>query len=933
MSVHLFASRRLGDVDSVTLDARYVQALDASLDELVVGGKAHNLARLLVLGSPVPPGVVLTRAALDRILEHNGLQGCVEDVCQRSGTADGAGDLLAGLALQSATIGDLVMHAAWPADITECVDQIARAMLPGVLAVRSSAVGEDGGDSSFAGQFDSVLGVDSPLDLANAIRQCWASQWSARALFYRHSRHLQPRGMAIVIQQQVEAAVAGVLFTVDPGGGVAPNGADAANMVIEACAGLADRLVSGSVDPDRFVVSRADGSVFSKAIAQEDPHREARGVLLDRLPELVQYALSIEEAFGSPQDIEWAIDRAGHIWVVQSRPITTLRPSTAPGESTGGQPVSWSNANVNENFPDPISPFLYSIASLGYYHYFRNLGLAFGVSRRRLAAMEPSLRAIIGVHGARMYYNLSSIHAVLRMAPFGEALAGAFNRFVGTEGTAPPPRGAVDWTSRRGRVSQGLEVARIVGSTLWQYVFLRRRIESFERTADQFAVRTRPDGLAGRSLPELGDDLQAFLTIRFHTWTNASLADTAAMVSYALLERSLRGLGEGVSLHNRLLRALPGVPSGQPPIRLWALSRLIRADVALRELFATCSASAILEAIRTDPRFDAFRREFERYLEDWGFRSSSELMLTVPSLQERPEPAIDLLKQYAVCDGEPPEAAMARQAAERMTDTAGVYRQLRFRSPVRAIWIRLVLGWTQRAVCYRERARLKQALLYTRCRRVAVAIGDQLVRCGAIATRDDVFMLTWNEVEELVTGRAMFPYSIRRLVEMRRRDHERLAAMRPPDSMRLGEGEYLSPSTGAAGVDAVEAPSVSASGESALMRGTSACGGKTTARAAVLSDVSASHMLVRGDVLVTRQTDPGWGPVFCLISGLVIERGGMLSHGAILAREFGLPCVVGVKDATRLIPHGVVVTVDGDAGTCSIGRPASAKPDGDVQPG
>jgi pyruvate,water dikinase len=591
--------------------------------------------------------------------------------------------------------------------------------------------------------------------------------------------------------------------------------------------------------------------------------------------------------------------------------------------------VSWSNANVNENFPDPISPFLYSIASLGYYHYFRNLGLAFGVSRRRLTLMEPSLRAIIGVHGARMYYNLSSIHAVLRMAPFGEALAGAFNRFVGTDGSAPPPRGAVGWASRRGRLSQALEVARIVVCTAWQYLFFRRRIEMFERTADEFVARTRPEMLAGRSLSELGDDLQAFLTIRFQRWKNASLADTAAMVSYAWLEHSLRGLGEGVSLHNRLLRALPGVPSSQPPVRLWALSRLIRADEGLRELFASRPASAILDAVRSDLRFSAFLEAFDRFLDEWGFRSSAELMLTVPSLQERPEPAIDLLKQYAACDGEPPEAAMARQAVERVADTTRVYRTLRFRSPLRAIWIRVVLRWTQLAVCYRERARLKQALLYTRCRRVAMAIGDLLARSGAIATRDDVFMLTWQEVEELVTGRAMFPYSVARLVELRQGEHERLSAMRPPDAMPLGEGEYLPQST----VRQPAGAPPSGADTSSEMRGTSACGGTTTARAAVLADVSESQRLGRGDILVTRQTDPGWGPVFCLISGLVIERGGMLSHGAILAREFGLPCIVGVKDATRRIPHGAIVTVDGDRGTCVIAAPAPAEPEaGEPQP-
>jgi len=890
-----------------------LEPLSSQAEEEAAGGKARNLSKLLALGLPVPPGLVLTRAAFDCMLDYDGLRARIAEAEREAGGRRAEGDASAALARSADAVRELLARAPWPPEVEGCIRQAAREALPGPLAVRSSAVGEDGAAASFAGQFDSVLDVGSLAALEAAIRRCWASHWSARAQFYRTTRRATPLGMALVIQKQVDAAVAGVLFTVAPAA-AGGNGARA-HMVIESCSGLAEGLVSGRTEPDRLVIDRSTGEVVSEVVAGQDPHRAARACLKERLAELVQYAEAIEEGFGCPQDIEWAIDRSGRVWIVQSRPITTLPASTRQPDAG----VSWSNANVSENFPGPISPFLYSIAAVGYYHYFRNLGLAFGVSKRRLAAMDRPLGTIIGVHGARMYYNLSNIHAVLRLAPFGDALAAAFNRFVGTAGRAPSPRGVVDWSSRRGRVSQAIEVVRIAACTAWQYALLRRRIETFERTADEYAARTRPEALADRPLQDLGDDLAAFLDIRFHRWKNASLADAAAMVCYALLERSLRGLGDDDVLHNRLLRALPGVPSSQPPLRLWALSRLIREHPALRSLFATGSASEILAAIRADPRFHAFSLEFGRFLDDWGFRSSEELMLTVPSLQERPEPAIELLRQYAASDGEPPQDAIARQAASRVADTARLLKSLRFRAPLRALWIRLVLAATQRAICYRERARLKQALLYTRCRRVALAIGDRLARAGKVASRDDVFMLTWREVTELIDGSAMFPYSTLQLVDLRRHAHARLAAMRPPDAVRLDEGEYLP----------IEQPPQPAgelwpeAGSGTALVGTSACSGRTTARAAVLADVAEARKLARGDVLVTRQTDPGWGPVFCLISGLVIERGGMLSHGAILAREFGLPCVVGVKDATRLIPHGATITVDGDRGACHLAAPAA----------
>ena len=161
----------------------------------------------------------------------------------------------------------------------------------------------------------------------------------------------------------------------------------------------------------------------------------------------------------------------------------------------------------------------------------------------------------------------------------------------------------------------------------------------------------------------------------------------------------------------------------------------------------------------------------------------------------------------------------------------------------------------------------------------------------------------------------MFGGSSADLVLLRRHQHERLSALNPPDTFLLPEGEIFDARTEP---DLKATSAVVEASAGAILTGTTACGGLVTARAAVLGDVGQASRLKRGDVLVTRQTDPGWAPVFCLVSGLVIERGGMLSHGAIIAREFGVPCVVGVKDAASLIPHGATVTVDGSRGECRL---------------
>jgi len=855
-----------------------VVSLGDAFDETRCGGKAFNLRRLMQAGASVPGGMVIP-----------------------NGELDGHDTFAAGL---------------W-----------ARLNFP-IAIVRSSAIGEDSDGASYAGQLDSIADVTSAAALRDALERVWASQRSDRVLAYQAARGVALAGMGIIIQRQVSAVVSGVLFTESP--------ADPEEMLLEYCDGMGEALVSGAVNPGRVSIRRcpdAGGAFGWKVLASAEEPIPAEGLLLNegRITELATLALSIERTFGRAQDIEWTIDRDRKLWIVQSRPITARpRKSTSDGAAhppTGENRVRWSNANVNENFPQPICPLLYSLARQGYYHYFRNLGRAFGVSRGRLGQMEPAFRQIIGVHGARMYYNLSSIHSVLRSMPFGDLLAASFNQFVGAEDTNATPLG------HGYRLKQSVELLVIASKTFWQYLFISRRVQRFEATVDAHAAETNPAALAERPLPALLANFRSFMDIRCNRWNDAALADAGAMVCYGLLQRLLARAfpaHDQQALHNSLLKALPDLVSGVPPLKLWDLSRLVRNDADLFALFQCAPAEMVLEEVRTNPQFWTFRESLERFLDDWGYRCSGELMLTVPSFQEDTAPVIELLKAYVVRDGDAPADALARQAAERVRETRTVLAALRSRplssfAPFlrQSLVVGTVLTWTQTCIQLRERARLKQALLYSRLRRVLLQIGERLTAADLISERDDVFFLSTEELELLADGGEMFPHHVKELVALRRRAHAHVTRSTPPDSIDLGAGEYL-PSLvvqpfRAANSEVVQPfRAAQSTPDSSTLRGIGACGGRTSARAAVLLDVTQSRQLNGGDVLVTKQTDPGWGPIFPLVSGLVIERGGMLSHGAIIAREFGIPSVVGVKDATRLIAHGSTITVDGDRGEVHI---------------
>ena len=834
-------------------------------DVAVVGEKAYTLGRLLRAGYNVPAGVVLT---VDAFARHH---------------TDGA--------TECASLDDYVLSL---------LAATAPSFAGGPLVVRSSAVGEDGATQSFAGQLESVLHVTEVAGLERAVLQVWSSYWSERVRFYRAARGADESGMGVIVQRQVDARAAGVMFTSTVEG----------HMLIELTAGLADRLVAGEVDGERVVLDRA-GMVR---------YRDDRTVRLsdDAIAELHRLALELERELGGPQDVEWALGaRDGVVYVVQSRAITApvsvaslLRRAT----QEGARRVVWSNANINENYPRPVTPLLYSIATAGYANYFRNLALVFGVSPWRIEAMEPAFRRIIGAHGGRMYYNLSAIHSVLRLAPFGRQLAASFDEFVGADGSdvaTQAPRAV-------SKTRQFLEAAKIIAGAGWHFATLERRVRRFERRVDDFAKRADPARLGAMPITELGDLSAEFMEIRRRHWVDASLADAASMLCYGalagLLRRAYAGTGRD-ELHTSLLKAIPGVVSGEPVLALWELSRIIRADRELHVLVERQRPRKVLETVATDKRFTRFHEGLTNYLDTWGFRCSEELMLDGPSFQEDPAPVIDMLRAYARVEGPSPAESMRQQAAERELETARILDELRgrvvsHRVPLGyAAVLSVLLPRTHAAIRYRERVRLKQALLYSRCRRIVLATGEALVRRGVIATIDDVFFLTADELIAIGSGTAMLPEATRAVVVARRAEHVRMSALNPPDSFTLGEGEY-STSFG----DATSAEDANAG----ALRGTPACGGRARGRAAILSSVTEAERLAQGDVLVTRQTDPGWGPVFFLISGLVIERGGMLSHGAIIAREFGIPCVVCVKHAMERIPNGAMVEVNGDSGVVHV---------------
>lgn len=832
-----------------TTNLDWLADLGSARDAGPFGAKAASQAALLRAGLPVPRGVVATDRLRQEYLESTGVDPFDAEAILDTRLPD---------RLRS-TLLDACSHLKRP------------------LIVRSSGLGEDSSDASFAGILESFGDVDGDLDLEQAVLRCWGARGAERVRAYESRRGRDLDGLAVLIQEQVPAAFAGVLFTCDPSD---PASGEA---VIEFVAGPGEQLVSGRVTPGRCSMDPAGRLVELQGLEDGGDC----GPVLEKGIEFASLAETARRIGGSEQDVEWVLSTSGRLYVVQSRPITATS-STRPK-------VAWTNANVDENFPTPITPLQYSVAATGYTHYFKGLARVIGVSEQAIHSADARFQRLVGAHEGRLYYQLSNLHAVMREAPGGEFLTSSFNAFTGAEGFPRSER-----VHREGRLRRALRLCRAAFRMTRAWFGLERGVERFENRVDAYARSTSPDILDGLGRVELGERLEGFVRIRRHEWTDAGLADASAMITHGLLLRLLGGVeGDPRAAAGELLQGLD-VVSAAPAAGLWELARLVREseDEELEALLRAGDDAVALAAIRERPKHAGFRAALDSWLETHGHRCSGELVLTVESYREDPKRVLSLLRAYLdAASADPREVALLR-GQERQIALFRLRREL-------GGWRGRLLGPVARAcarsVSMRERARGKQALLYRRLRDVALALGDALVHEGILASGADAFYFSIEELSDLAAGTSLQPACAGRIAQVRREEHERQASNRPPGAFQLPEGEYW-----------IGSEEEHDSGES--LEGTGACAGVITGRAVVLTDLAHADAVQPGDILVTRQTDPGWAPLFPLISGLVVERGGLLSHGAILAREYGLPTVVGVPGVTGTLETGDRIRVDGGRG-------------------
>ncbi|MEV0378832.1 PEP/pyruvate-binding domain-containing protein [Nonomuraea sp. NPDC050643] len=824
-----------------------------------VGGKAANLGVLTRAGLPVPPGFCVTTEAYRRIAADLG---------------DVSDPEMARKHILSVPIPDDIARA------------VVEALPAGPVAVRSSATAEDLPYASFVGQQDTYLNVVGPEAVLDAVRHCWASLWTDRAVAYRESNGIDHGSvrLAVVVQEMVQSATAGVLFTANPVTG------RRRQAVIDAAPGLGEAVVSGAVNPDHFTVDPETGKVLERRLG--DKRHAVRSLpgggvehvttamsepcLTDaQLAELAALGARVEDLYGAPQDTEWAFDASGRLWLTQARPITTLFP--VPGERHDGLRVY----------------FCFSVAQ-GVFRPFTPMGLAAARAMSSGVAElfgSPVAAPLAGAPnfaeaGGRLFIDVTGVlrsragrTIVPRVFDFMEARSARILR-----GMFDDPRLSLTTTSWRpliGRLARIMVRHRVpitLAHALADPAGAERRLR---RYADRHVAALAPP--AGASLTERVDHVATALIK--HIVPLAPRVFPVAMGAVPMLllaSRLLKGRASADELQI-VLRGVPRNVTTEMDLALWALAQRLRREPEVAARFL----SEPPEVLAREP----LPAEVREFLDLYGHRAVAEIDLGLPRWSEDPTHVIGMIANYLRLEDPAlaPDALFAKGAAEAeamIEDLAG-----RVGGPRRGL-VRFALGRARELIGVRELPKFIIVRVFAELRAQLLDVGRELAGRGLLAAAEDVFFVTLAEAK---AGR-----DLRETVARRRELHERELRRRHLPRVLLSDGTE---------------PEAVASGEVAegALTGSPASPGQVTGVARVVLDPVGAR-LEPGEILVCPSTDPGWTPLFLTAGGLVMEMGGPNSHGAVVAREYGIPAVVGVPHATDRIVTGQIVTVDGTTG-------------------
>ncbi|WP_095981379.1 PEP/pyruvate-binding domain-containing protein [Melittangium boletus] len=876
-----------------------------------VGQKFARQQRLAQRGLPVPPFFCLTTGTFQQVAAPilpsiEQLTAMVDQTSQQDirRVASGIEQLFL----------DVPLGAEREASILEAFDRTFGA--DATVAVRASVVGsslaesEDSETDPFAGVSSTFLYVKRG-QLLDRIRRCWASGFTPEGLIYRLAQGRGLRGLtvAVGVQRMIPGRRSFVVFTCDPK-------TTERKTLIVAGHGIGEGVVQEKVGVDHYFLHPQTGRIGQElghkaemlcenpvpggellCLPVPEPLRDAPCLSDAEIQRLGALARDIENIFGVPQDIEGTFTEDGTLHVLQSRPIAfDFRKIRV-----------WSCANVSESFPGVTTPLTYSLASHFYEVIFYDLvRRMWGADSRTLHDHKTAFQNMLGFIDGRVYHSLSGLMHVNGMnpiaAPFMRDLEHVLQLDTSLFIRLPGHRDSFPSTAQ-----YALALGRAITGALSATAWFRHDFDAYEKWWKQT--------LAGiRTLtPEQEDPLVLIHHFR-RLWTGVGNWWGLTLINhwyintyYGLASRLLlKWTGEDPSalLVGLLCGARPDA-STHSLLSAVALAETVRADSALSKLFAEGEAEAVWRKIEAREVPAAFAQAFREHLREYGDRGIQELNVERPNLRETPWELVRIVQSYARTSVTREELKASDKA--RRTEAEAQLRQLLKGQPLRRLALQPLLERLRLVIGLREDSRFWRGQLFGFSKRVFAALGQRMAERGVLEAPLDVHYLTMHEVLDHFEGRGV-TRRLSELVRLRRQEHQDNQKRQPlRDFTTVGSV-----------ADGIPQAAEAVSGDASLLKGIGSSAGIVEGFARIVKDPGAVGTLSKEDILIAKETDPGWLFLMLASGGIVVERGSMLSHTAIAGRKFGIPTVVGVPHATTLIPDGARVRVDGTTGMVTL---------------
>ncbi len=850
-----------------------------------IGGKAFNLFRLKSAGLNVPDWTVIDQSALVEILP---------DELRSPDKFD--------------SIRAFIDEFPMPDDILSSVETNINRAKNKLFAIRSSAVQEDGKDFSFAGQFETHLYVEFN-DIPRFVKEIWKSNFTDRVAQYIRNNNLEFQyGIGVVIQEMIDPDVAGVAF------GINPNTGEENSKVICSVYGVGEGLVSGALNADTFNVS---GNEYeSILVSKQQAARRAKSgevelvdvaaeqwdvpSLNDSCIQEINRTLDVlKSSIGSPQDIEFAV-KNNEVFLLQTRPITQIHKAA---KKDGKNRIIWDNSNIVESYPGVTTPLTFSYILEAYKQVYIQLALIMGASKKTVAQNEETFGNMLGLINGRVYYNLLSWYKVLALFPgyrlnarFMENMMGVKERFDLPKQQQSSKVAALYRTS--------LMIFRIVGHTFT----IKKETRRFLKEVDDSLAEIKALNLSELTAYELMQtwvELDAYLTPR---WKAPVINDSFAMMYFGRLQKLIEKykISDNKNLQNNLLCGSKDIISVEPIHRSIALATDIQDNPEWKSLFENESPEEIWTTLENE-NFKELRSDIETYIEDFGDRCVGELKLETISYKQDPSLFIAHLRAFVIqgvtkSSTESTVDQELRAQAEKEVDQALSRKPLKRRKFIKT------LQKTRYFVSNRENLRYDRTRVFGITREIFAQIGQVFEREGKLNSYRDIFYMTQYEIFAFIKGTAV-DSDLKALTSMRKKEYAAYEEMELPAERFVSyDAVHINNNFFDTSIENV------VDGE---LSGLGCCPGHVKANVRIVKHPSEVESL-NGDILVTSSTDPGWVTLFPTASAIIVERGSLLSHSAIVSREMGIPCIVGVTGLLKTLKTGDLIEMDGSTGAIKI---------------